>query len=617
MPGLSIADIVNVQVNLSPIAVPLQNFGVLCIAGPSDVIDVQERLRPYTTLTAIAADFGTAAPEYAAAQAFFSQSPTPSLCYIARMASGGTSAILHGAPLNAATQAYILNTIKLWSNGGLQITVDGVVQQAQASAALLIGGSFTTAGQSTLLTQLQAITNGQFALTVNGTARQIGPMNFFNVASLTAAAVIIDSALSASGCDALWSQTASNYQINTQATGSGQTISYAGAPTSGTDISALLQLTSTTGALVKNGTAAMNFSGVTNLNGVAAIIDAALPGARCFFTGNQFNIESASRGAGSTLTFTSPIAGTQNVGNLLHLDGSGGGLPPVQGVVAENYLQCAAALRLHPEWYALYFTDSSTITAPMQLNVASFIEAASPVSIYCVTTQDPLAMDSSSTADVPAQLQSKGYSRTFCQYSSTNKHAVCSLFGRFATIDYQGFGTAITGKFKQEPSIQGEQLTEGQSTTLRGKNCNVYVYYANNIPIIQEAVMSNGFFIDERTDLDWLANEVQVNLFNVLFLSPSKVPQTDAGVHLLVTSVSDTCAQGVVNGTIAPGQWNGPDLGQIVTGQQLSTGFYVYAAPVASQPQATRDQRIAPTIQAAIKLAGAVHFSDVIVNVNR
>jgi hypothetical protein len=68
---------------------------------------------------------------------------------------------------------------------------------------------------------------------------------------------------------------------------------------------------------------------------------------------------------------------------------------------------------------------------------------------------------------------------------------------------------------------------------------------------------------------------------------------------------------------IAPGQWNGPPLGQISTGQQLPAGFYVYAPQVATQPQSIREQRIAPTIQALIKLAGAVHFADCIVNVNR
>ena len=48
--GLSVDRIVNVAVNLSPTATPRRTFGVLCIAGDSDVIDGLERLRSYTTL---------------------------------------------------------------------------------------------------------------------------------------------------------------------------------------------------------------------------------------------------------------------------------------------------------------------------------------------------------------------------------------------------------------------------------------------------------------------------------------------------------------------------------------------------------------------------------------
>jgi hypothetical protein len=81
--------------------------------------------------------------------------------------------------------------------------------------------------------------------------------------------------------------------------------------------------------------------------------------------------------------------------------------------------------------------------------------------------------------------------------------------------------------------------------------------------------------------------------------------------------VTNSLQQGVINGMIAPGQWNASGFGQIVYGQMLPLGYYVWAPLVESQPQAIREQRIAPTIQCAIKLAGAVHFANVIVNVNR
>ena len=118
------------------------------------------------------------------------------------------------------------------------------------------------------------------------------------------------------------------------------------------------------------------------------------------------------------------------------------------------------------------------------------------------------------------------------------------------------------------------------------------------------------------TGLDWLANRIQNDLYNILYQSP-KIPQTDPGVHVLVTGCDGALSQGVINGLIAPGRWNAPGFGLLTEGALLSSGWYTYAASVDSQDQPTREQRIAPLIQVAVKLAGAVHFSDVLINVNR
>lgn len=152
---------------------------------------------------------------------------------------------------------------------------------------------------------------------------------------------------------------------------------------------------------------------------------------------------------------------------------------------------------------------------------------------------------------------------------------------------------------------------------MRGKNCNVFVNYNNDTAIIQEGVMCNGYFFDEVHGLDWLQNDLQTAVYNLLYTSQTKVPQTNAGINQIVTTLEARLDQAVANGLVAPGQWGGPAFGAITTGQFLTKGYYVYAAPVESQAQADREARKAPVIQIAVKLAGAVHFVDVIVNVNR
>jgi hypothetical protein len=222
-----------------------------------------------------------------------------------------------------------------------------------------------------------------------------------------------------------------------------------------------------------------------------------------------------------------------------------------------------------------------------------------------------------STADLPATLKSYDLERTYSQFSSSSPYASASLVARAFTVDFEANNTTITLKFKQEPGVVGEQLTESEAAALKAKNCNVFVFYSNDVAIIQEGKMANGFFFDEVHGTDWQANRIQTDLFNVLYQSPTKIPQTNQGIHVLVTTVTASLQQGVTNGLIAPGQWNAPGFGQLTQGQMLPAGYYVYAPLVESQPQAIREQRIAPTIQAAIKLAGAVHFANVIVNVNR
>ena len=52
------------------------------------------------------------------------------------------------------------------------------------------------------------------------------------------------------------------------------------------------------------------------------------------------------------------------------------------------------------------------------------------------------------------------------------------------------------------------------------------------------------------------------------------------------------------------------------SGDTLTKGYYD-AQPISEQAQADREARKAPVIQVACKLAGAVHFADVQINVVR
>jgi hypothetical protein len=619
--GLSVSDVVNVQVNMSPVAVPLQNFGTLCIAGPSDVIDVVERIRQYATLDQVSSDFSITDPEWLAADLFFSQQPQPAILYIGRFAQTATNAVLHGGIATAAQQLTMLTQLQAVTNGTMQITIDGVSTTVAASAASLTSGLFTTTAQGTLLTTLQAIDNGAFDITIDGTTSNLTGLNFSSplITTLTEAAAVITTALGTTGsCE--WNATTGQFVIRSATTGTASTITYASSPASGTDLSATLQLTAASGASSPvAGTAGLDFSNITNLNGAATIITNALNNGYCWWDGTRFHIQSNSSGPTSTISYASPAGTGTDVSSILQLTAATGALPPVDGITAESALQCAVNLRAFPQWYGLMFAvpTTSPLAVTDHVSVGQFIEGCDPMSIYGYTTQDDTVLDPEVSTDVASVLQAMVLQRTFGQFSSSSPYAVASMFGRAFTVNFQGNNTVITLKFKQEPGVTGEILTESEAATLTAKNCNVFVFYANGAAIIQQGVMAGGFFFDERQGCDWLANQVQVDLFNVLYTSATKIPQTDQGIHILTTTVSNSLVQGVNNGLIARGQWNAAGFGQLNQGDMLTTGYYVFAPSVNTQDQATREQRIAPTIQAAVKLAGAVHFASVIINVNR
>lgn len=488
--GLNVGRLVRVSVNLAPLAAARRGFGTLLIAGDSNVIDGSERIRSYVDLDSVAADFGTGAAEYSAAALYFGQSPRPQTLMIGRWLRTATAGMLKGGILTAAEQA---------------------------------------------LSNFTAITTGSFNVTVDGA--------------------------------------------------------------------------------VKNVTA-LNLSAVTNLNGVASAITAKLTGAVCSWDGSRFTITSSTTGTTSTVSYATAAGTGTDVSGLLKLTSSTA-LAPISGFAAETPVACATALaNASGAWYGLSFAASSMPTDDQIVAVAEFIEGTSISRIFGVTETNTLVLDATYTTDLASRLKALSYKRTCVQFSA-NKFAVCSLMGRAFSVNFSANRSTITLMYKQEPGVVAATLTETQAQTLKAKRCNVFVNYMNDTAIIQYGVMSGQAYFDEIHGLDWFSDALQTAEYNLLYQSKTKIPQTDAGQNQLVNTAAGVCQEAINNGLIAPGKWNADGFGQLSRGDYLSEGFYIYTQPMAAQDQSIREQRIAPPIQIALKLAGAIHEIDCIVDVNR
>src|ERR1035441_2012057 len=88
---LPVSRVVNVTIEVAPPFPSLPGFGLLCIMGASPNLPTSQRYREYGSLDEVAVDFGGSAPEYAAAEIFFAQSPTPDQLAIARRFPSATN----------------------------------------------------------------------------------------------------------------------------------------------------------------------------------------------------------------------------------------------------------------------------------------------------------------------------------------------------------------------------------------------------------------------------------------------------------------------------------------------------------------------------------------------
>ena len=206
--SLPVSRLINVGVNLSPAAAQAQNLSSLLILGSSPIIDVKTRLRIYSTLAQVATDFGTSAPEYLAAVLWFEQSPQPNQLLIGRWAQTATPGRLFGSALSSANASMVA-----WN----------------------------------------AIVSGGFSITIDANPIQhLAGLNFAGAANLNAVAAIIQAALV--GATIVYNSTYNRFEITSNTTGATSIVSFATAPTAGTDISGMLQLTqASTGSYQANG----------------------------------------------------------------------------------------------------------------------------------------------------------------------------------------------------------------------------------------------------------------------------------------------------------------------------------------------------------------------------
>lgn len=205
------------------------------------------------------------------------------------------------------------------------------------------------------------------------------------------------------------------------------------------------------------------------------------------------------------------------------------------------------------------------------------------------------------------------------QGEAISKVAIATYATIAQSTNYSGVGTALTMNLKELTGVLPDYNIN--STYYNIAKQNGVDIYATTEGLSCVYSFDNGYYTDDATNLLWLKKALEVSGFNYLRKTNTKIPQTESGMAGLKNAYETRCSQGVLNGVIGLGlQWNDSiPFGDPEDFQRNieEKGYYIYSLPIAKQSQAEREERIAPVIQIAIKLSGAIHNSNVIVQVQR
>ena len=269
-----------------------------------------------------------------------------------------------------------------------------------------------------------------------------------------------------------------------------------------------------------------------------------------------------------------------------------------------------ACRQANDEWYCV--NVCSTLTDSEIIAGAQYCESCSPSALFCFTTSEADAL--TANPNIFASLKTLGLRRCFGQYSTQHLDAVCAIIGWAMGIITKN--VSFTLAYKPEIGVPVESaITKTGFTHLDSNNGNVYDQ-RGSYNIFEQGKMADGSYFDEIIQLDKYQLLIQ-NAVMDLLTTNSKIPQTEDGITLIISTINKICNDMFSAGFIAGGVWKGKKILNLETGDSIPNGYLVQAESIDSQSQVDREARKAPPIYVSLKLAGAIHYVTIIIDVNR
>jgi len=213
-----------------------------------------------------------------------------------------------------------------------------------------------------------------------------------------------------------------------------------------------------------------------------------------------------------------------------------------------------------------------------------------------------------------AKIAEGGFTHTRCLFYGSPKEEDCLLFmaayaGRGLATDYNGIGTAFTMQLKDLAGITADtSIDQTYYDILMRAGVDCYPSFG----IAKLATSGANRFFDIVVYETAIKLEYLRLLVNAIATVPTKVPQTNAGVGIIIGQVVSGMNKFQICGILAEGAaWNGevpvPVEYDIFNLGIMQNGFYSWFDDINNQSQDDREQRITPAGSLSIKFSGAFH----------
>lgn len=284
----------------------------------------------------------------------------------------------------------------------------------------------------------------------------------------------------------------------------------------------------------------------------------------------------------------------------------------------ETMLQAITACReAHYDWYVV--VPCAELTVQQHLDNMAYTNACTPDTVYAFTSKAAEDLQGSD-GSIFKKAKDLKYRRTIGIYSTKHNDAVAGIMAYAMGMMTGTINSAFTLKFKGIAGVTTENSEAAIAVSavdkLKKQNGNIYVNRGFYYDMFEEGTMADGTFFDEVIYLDKLKNDCQLALMD-LFVQNAKIAQTEGGMTRIHNALNGVLKDYQRIGYLETGVWRGDTILGLKYGDTVNNGYLVQSEPIAEQNQADRENRIAPPIYIALKLAGAIHSAVVQIDVNR